>query len=221
MKQKKIQDAKNKAAALEKEKQQCIAEDKGEKQRKILEAKEKAAASERLAKARAAKIEKNPNYGQGNIHESLRHLPAEHQLSPTKVKQWINVQQEYAKSERFAVRQNVKGAIARLASHEGYIRNMQKYLRDGVWVDMFYGEQQQGKIRNRCIALAYYWYGPNKGQAKRNVGTFYPDMGCTYTQEMFNEERGIDGRPEDTTTDSGQRSKGPVVRKKRQKSKAS
>jgi hypothetical protein len=83
---------------------------KKRKPRKPMSDEQKAAASERLAKARAAKIEKNPNYGQGNIHESLRHLPAEHQLSPTKVKQWINVQQDYAKSERFAVRQNVKGA---------------------------------------------------------------------------------------------------------------
>jgi hypothetical protein len=91
----------------------------------------------------------------------LRNLDDEHQLSPTKVKQWIKVQQDYAKSERGAVRQNVKGADARLADHEGYIRNMQKYLRDGVWVDMFYGEQQQSKIRNRCIAVGhYYWYGP-------------------------------------------------------------
>ena len=194
---------------------------KKRKPRKSMTEEQRAAASERLAKAREVRAEKNPDYGMSSIHENLRRLDDEHQLSPAKVKQWIKVQQDYAKSERGAVRQNVKGADARLADHEGYIRNMQKYLRDGVWVDMFYGEQQQGKIRNRCIALAYYWYGPNKGQAKRNVGTFYPDMGCTYTQEMFNEERGIDGRPEDTTTDSGQRSKGPVVRKKRQKSKAS
>jgi hypothetical protein len=75
-----------------------------------------AAASERLAKAREVKIEKNPNYGQEkHTRESCVILPDDHQLSPTKVKQWINVQQEYAKSERFAVRQNVKGAIARLA----------------------------------------------------------------------------------------------------------
>ena len=47
MKQKKIQDAKNNAAALEKEKQQRIAEKKAEKQRKIQEAKDKAAALER------------------------------------------------------------------------------------------------------------------------------------------------------------------------------
>ena len=191
---------------------------KKRKPRKPMTEDQKAAASERLAKAREAKLEKNPDYGQTNIHESLRNLPDDHQLSPIKVKKWIKVQQEYAKSERAAVRQKIKGADAKLSSHEGYIRNMQKYLRDGTWVDMFYGDQQQGKIRNRCIRLAYYWYGPRKGQPKRDVGTFYPDMGCTYTQEMLEEEYGNE-RPRDA--DTGQRGEGPVVRKKRKRSKTS
>ena len=190
---------------------------KKRKPRKPMTDEQKAAASERLAKAREAKLEKNPDYGQTNIHESLRNLPVEHQLSPMKVKQWIKVQQEYAKSERAAVRQKIKGADAKLSSHEGYIRNMQKYLRDGDWVDMFYGDQQQGKIRNRCVVLGYYWYGPKKGEPKRDVGTFYPDMGCTYTQEMLEEENGYE-RPRDADGASDNR---PVVRKRRQKSKAS
>jgi len=186
--------------------------------RKPMSEEQKVAASERLAKAREARAAKNPDYGKSSIHESLRNLPDDHQLSPIKVKKWIKVQQEYAKSERAAVRQKIKGADAKLSSHEGYIRNMQKYLRDGTWVDMFYGDQQQGKIRNRCVRLAYYWYGPRKGQPKRDVGTFYPDMGCTYTQEMLEEEYGNE-RPRDA--DTGQRGEGPVVRKKRKRSKTS
>ena len=187
------------------------------KPRKPMSEEQKVAASERLAKAREVRAAKNPDYGKSGIHESLRNLPDDHQLSPIKVKQWIKVQQEYAKSERAAVRQKVKGADAKLASHEGYIRNMQKYLRDGDWVDMFYGEQQQSKIRNRCYALGYYWYGPKKGEPKRNVGTFYPDMGCTYTQEMFEEEN-VYEQPADP---AGKRDKRPVARKKRKKSKTS
>ena len=191
---------------------------KAPKKRKPMTEEQRAAASERLAKAREARAAKNPNYGKSGVHESLRDLPDDHQLSPKRVKEWIKVQQDYAKSERAAVRQKVKGAEARLANHEGYIRNMQKYLRDGVWVDMFYGEQQQGKIRNRCVALGYYWYGPRKGQPKRDVGTFYPDMGCVYTQEMLEEEYGNE-RPRDDAT--GERDKGPVARKKRKRSKTS
>jgi hypothetical protein len=171
---------------------------KKRKPRKPMSKDQKAASSKRLVKARAARAEKNPDYGQTNIHASLRKLPDDHQLSPDKVKNWIKLQKDLAKSERTAVKQNVKGAVARLANHEGYIRNMQSYLRNGDWVDMFYGEHQQGKIRGRCIALAYYWSGPRKGQPKRNVGTFYPDTGETYTQEMFEEDNGYERPKEDT-----------------------
>jgi|TARA_R110001632_G_scaffold120251_1_gene232834 hypothetical protein len=118
-------------------------------------------------------------------------LPDDHELHPKKVKAWIKTQHGLAASERAAVREKVKGAEARLASHEGYIRNMQTYLRTGDWVDMFYGEYQQSKILNRCIALSYYWYGPQKDQPKRDVDTLYPDLGCIWTKEMDNEERGI------------------------------
>jgi len=145
-------------------------------------------------------------------------LPDDHELHPKKVKAWIKTQHGLAASERAAVREKVKGAEARLASHEGYIRNMQTYLRTGDWVDMFYGKEQQNKIRNRCVAMAYYWYGPHKGQPKRDVGTFYPDLGCVWTQEMLQEEYGNE-RPRDDTT--GERDKGSVVRKKRKRSKAS
>ena len=171
---------------------------KKRKPRKPMSKDQKAASSKRLVKARAARAEKNPDYGQTNIHASLRKLPDDHQLSPDKVKNWIKLQKDLAKSERTAVKQNVKGAVARLANHEGYIRNMQSYLRNGDWVDMFYGEHQQGKIRGRCIALAYYWSGPRKGQPKRNVGTFYPDTDETYTQEMFEEDNGYERPKEDT-----------------------
>jgi len=194
---------------------------KKRKPRKPMSTEQKVAACERLEKAREARAAKNPDYGKASLAPVLHNVPDEHQLSPKKVKQWIKVQKDLAKSERAGVRQNIKGAEARLSSHEGYIRNMQTYLRSGDWVDMFYGEHQQGKIRNRCHALAYYWSGPRKGQPKRDVGTFYPDTGETYTQEMLEEDNGYDRSNENTSGTSGQRSKGAVVRKKRKKSKAS
>ena len=147
---------------------------------------QRAAAAARLEKARAARAEKNPDYGKSGVHESLQNLPDDYQLSPKTVKQWIKTQKDLMSSERSAVRQNVKGALARLASHEGYIRNMQRYLRDGDWIDNFYGEHQEKKMGWRCTALAYY----DDGTPKRDIGTYYPDMGCIYTQEMFNEEKG-------------------------------
>ena len=160
---------------------------KKRKPRKPMSDEQKAAAAARLEKARAARAEKNPDYGLSGIHESLHNLPDEHYISPKKVKQWIKTQKDLMSSERAAVRQNVKGALARLANHEGYIRNLQRYLRDGDWTDNFFGEHQEKKMGWRCVAMAYY----DDGTPKRDVGTYYPDMGCTYTQEMYNEEKGV------------------------------
>ena len=164
---------------------------KKRKPRKRMSEEQRVAAAARLEKAREKRKAKDPDYGMSGIHESLRNLPNDHPLHPDKVKQWIKSQKDLASSARSSIRQKVKGAEAQLGIHEGYVRNMQKYLRDGDWVDMFYGEHQQYKIKYRCTSQAYYWDGPNKGQPKFDIGTYYPLLGCVYTQEMFNEEQGI------------------------------
>lgn len=157
------------------------------KKRKPMTEEQRVAAASRLEKAREKRKEKNPDYGQSSLSTELRDLPDDHELHPKKVKVWIKTQKDLVKSARGAVRQKIKGSEAELAIHEGYIKNMQKYLRDGDWVDDFYGEYQEHKIRWRCTALAY----GNDGTPKRTVGVFYPDMGCVYTQEIYNEEKGI------------------------------
>ena len=158
------------------------------KKRKPMTEEQKAAAAERLAKAREKKAAGDPNYGQSGIHESLRNLPDDYPLHPKKVKVWIKTQKDLANAERKSVRQAIKGGLARQGVHEGYVRNMKTYLRSGDWIDMFYGEHQEHRIRHRCVALAY----DKDGNPKRNVGTFYPDINMIWTQELENEERGID-----------------------------
>ena len=160
---------------------------KRRKPRKPMSEEQRVAAVARLEKAREARAEKNPDYGMSGIHESIRDLPDEHPVAPKKVKQWINTQKELATAERSAVRQKIKGALAKQLYHEGYIKQMTIYLRTGDWISTFYGEYQQSKVRWRCYSLAY----DENGDPKRDVGVFYPDMGCVYTQEMFNEEKGI------------------------------
>ena len=155
------------------------------KKRKPMTEEQRQAAAKRLEKAREKRAEKNPNYGQSGIHFTLQNLPDEHHAHPKKVKQWIKTQKELASAERAGVRQGIKGAIARLANHEGYIRNCQKYLRDGDWVDNFYGEHQEKRVQWRCVAMAY----DEKENPKRVPGTYYPDMGMVYTEEVFNEDK--------------------------------
>jgi len=160
------------------------------KRRKPMTEEQKQAAAARLEKAREARAAKNPDYGQSGIHASLRDLPDDHPAHPKKVKRWIKTQKELAASERRAVKQGVKGAYSRQCTHEGYIRNLVKYLRDGDYVDMFYGEYMEHNTKRKCVAMAY----ESDGTPKRDIGVWYPDIG-TYTQEMYNEDRGIVSEP--------------------------
>ncbi len=114
-----------------------------------------------------------------NIHESLKNLPKNHRLHPDKVAEWIKTNTDMLYSIRKAVRQNKRGAVARQADIEGYIKNMRKYLKDGDWVDMFCGVVQEGRMMPVCAVMAY---NPD-GTAKRDVGTWYSDTGI-YTKEM-------------------------------------
>ena len=160
------------------------------KRRKPMTEEQRRAASERLEKARAARAAKNPDYGQSGIHPTLRNLADDHPAHPKKVRQWIKTQKELAASERKSVKQGVKGAYSKQCIHEAYVRNLVKYLRDGDYVDMFYGEYMEHQVKRKCVAMAYEL----DGTPKRDVGVWYPDIG-TYTQEMYNEDRGVVSEP--------------------------
>lgn len=190
------------------------------KKRKPMSVEQKAAAAERLEKVRQARAEKNPDYGQSGIHESLRNLSDDYPISPKKVKVWIKTQKELASVERRSHKAGIKGAYARMCDHEGYVKHMNTYLRNGDWVDLFYGEHQEKKISRRCVAQAYYWYGPKKGQPKFDVGTYYPMLGTVYTQEMYNDDNGVENADVQNTKKrtTRKRNKGPVegkVKKRR------
>ena len=157
---------------------------KTRKKRKPMTKKQRQAAAKRLEKARAVRAKKNPNYGQSGVHPTLRNLSEDHPVHPNKVKKWIKTQKELVSTERQAVRQKIKGSIAKLANHQAYIRSMNKYLRDADWIDMFYGEYQEKKVTYRCVAMAY----DKDGNPKRDVNTYYSDIGMVYTQEMINQD---------------------------------
>ena len=162
------------------------------KKRKPMSEEQRQAAAKRLEKARAARAAKNPNYGQSGIHESLRDLSDDAPINPKKVKKWIKTQKEFVSAERKNEKAGAKGSTNRRISHEGYIRNMQRYLRDGDWVDLFYGEHQEKRVTRICRAQAYYWYGPKKGEPKFDVGVYYPMLGTIYSQDMYDAENGVE-----------------------------
>ena len=189
------------------------------KRRKPMTEEQRQAAAERLEKARKARAAKNPNYGQSGIHESLRDLPDDSPINPKKVKKWIKTQKELAAAERRNEKSGVKGATDRRSSHEAYVRNMQKYLRDGDWVDLFYGEHQEKKIGYICRGQAYYWDGPKKGEPKFNVGTYYPLLGTVYSQEMYNADNGVENADVQKTKRRRKRNKRTVEGKVKKRSR--
>ncbi len=116
------------------------------RRRKPMSVEQRIAATERLAKAREKRLRENPPQYK-NIAKEVINLPDDHILCLKNIRKWIKTQKELLTVERKAVRDNMKGAIARVASIEGYIRNCEYYLKHGDWCDNFYGEYQEKRVR--------------------------------------------------------------------------
>ena len=110
-------------------------------------------AAERLRVAREKRLRENPpKYA--NIHPSVLAKPDDDPLSRKNVVSWIKTQKSLLSAERGNVRRNVKGAIAKVADHQGYIRHMETYLRSGDWIDDCYGEYAEKKVKWRVVVPA-------------------------------------------------------------------
>ena len=119
---------------------------KFKKPRKPMSVEQRIAATERLAKAREKRLRENPPQYK-NIAKEVINLPDDHILCLKNIRKWIKTQKELFTVERKAVRDNIKGAISRAASIEGYIRNCEYYLKHGDWCDDFYGEYQEKRVK--------------------------------------------------------------------------
>ena len=140
------------------------------KKRQMTEEQKKAAV-ERLAKAREKRLRENPPQYK-NIHPTVLALTEDDDLNMVNVKKWIKTQRELASRYKRESRQGVKDAEAKAIRAENYARNMQNYLENGVWLDMFWGEFGQNKIGYVCKHMAY----DANGEPKRTHGVFYPDI---------------------------------------------
>ena len=120
------------------------------KKRRMTE-EQKIAAAERLRIAREKRLRENPpKYA--HIHPEVLAKPDDHPLSRKNVVSWIKTQKSLASAEKGNMRRNVKGSIAKYWSHQGYVRHCEYYLKHGDWVDDFYGEYQERRVRWRTRA---------------------------------------------------------------------
>ena len=121
---------------------------------------------DRMAKARAAK--KPPTYK--NIHEDVKNLPDDNTLSVKNVKEWEQHNKERVKELKYRIRRMDKGKEKtllerELGNREVYIMNIARYLDTSVWLDLFYGKDQEHKTQWRTVAYAYDQEGSIKTYA--------------------------------------------------------
>lgn len=146
------------------------------KKRKPMSEEQRAAAAERLRVAREKRMKANPPQYK-NIHPNALNREEDDPFYFRKVQSWIKTQKDLLAGARKMVRLKEKNAETKVAHIQAYINNLNKYLSTGEYVDMFYGEYQQHKIRYRCTTPAYN----ADGTPKYSYGVFYQDLGYTYT----------------------------------------
>ena len=111
---------------------------------------------DKMAKARAAK--KPPTYK--NIHEDVKNLPDDNTLSVKNVKEWEQHNKERVKELKYKIRRMDKGKEKsllerELGNREVYLMNIARYFDTSIWLDLFYGKDQEHKTRYKTIAYAY------------------------------------------------------------------
>ena len=111
---------------------------------------------DKMAKVRAAK--KPPSYK--NIHEDVKDLPDDNTLSVKNVKEWEKHNKERVKELKYKIRRMDKGKEKTLLERElgnriVYLMNIVRYFDTSVWLDLFYGKDQEHKTQYRTLAYAY------------------------------------------------------------------
>ena len=121
---------------------------------------------DKMAKVRAAK--KPPRYK--NIHPDVKALPDDDTLSVKNVKEWEKYNKERVKDLKYKIRRMDKGKEKTLLERElgnrkVYLMNIARYFDTSVWLDLFYGKDQEHKTRWKTTAYAY----DSEGYIKTNV----------------------------------------------------
>ena len=124
---------------------------------------------DKTAKVRAAK--KPPAYK--NIHEDVKDLTDENILSVKNVKEWEKHNKERVKDLKYKIRRMDKGKDRILFEREVenrsvYLANIVRYFDTSIWLDLFYGKDQEHKTRYKTLAYAYDEEGHIKTSSTSN-----------------------------------------------------
>lgn len=131
---------------------------------------------DKMAKARAAK--KPPEYK--NVHPDVKALDDDDYLSLKNVKEWEKHNKDRVKDLKYQIRRMDKGReqntlMRELRDREAYLRSLVTYLESAVWLDLFYGADQENRMRWKTVAYAYDDEGYMKTNFTQEPLDFYED----------------------------------------------
>lgn len=140
---------------------------KVKRKRKPMTEEQRAAAAERLAVARAKRQVTNTT-----VHPDVQALPDDNPLSMVNAKRYLKAAREKLSSIRS--QKDAKESSARMEYQitENYVKNLQIYLRDGVYLDHRYGEKREGSVVSVCVTPSY----DKDGNILRSHGVYYSDI---------------------------------------------
>ena len=143
---------------------------KKRKKRKPMTEEQRVAAAENLRKAREKRASANPPTYK-NVAPEVLALDDDNKMSRVNVMKWIKFQKDELAIARAELRKKIPGAESKVLNAQAYIRNLENYIKTGVYVDLFYGENASGRIKMRCTHPAYN----ADGTQKKSFGVSYPD----------------------------------------------
>lgn len=138
------------------------------RKKRTLTPEQKKAAADRLAAAREKRLAKNGGV-EKSLHPSLRDLSDDDPFHPTKVKEWIKYNKEKLSALKSRVKSKEPRALSDYEQCRAYILNMESYLKNGIWLDLFYGPDQNFIVTWKCSHVGY----DSKGEVKRSPNTLY------------------------------------------------
>lgn len=113
------------------------------------------------------------------MHPDVEALEDDHPLSAKNVKEWIKSNKDHLSSIRSYANSNDRHERREYQIVANYVKNLQDYLRTGIYLDHRWGMKGDKNMFHICYAKAY----DKEGNVKRNVGTWYDDTGL-WTREM-------------------------------------
>ncbi len=118
------------------------------KKRKMTE-EQRAAAAERLAKAREKRMAgKKP----ANVSEEVLNLPEDHQLGHKNVKEWIAYNKDHLKAIKLYKDSKDAKERSEYLNTQTYIKNLETWLRTGVYLDHRWGKTGNQTVRFKVVA---------------------------------------------------------------------